>query len=77
MGAFATEDPHADGYYLVKWVDEPRTLNEDLVLNEFDRPIVLGTERRNGGEGKLFQQSSLGNKVVYSFNNTVEQLDSL
>jgi hypothetical protein len=41
MGAFATKDPNADGYYLVKWVDEPRTLDEDLVLDKFDPPIVL------------------------------------
>jgi hypothetical protein len=43
VGAFlATEDPDApDAYYLVQWVDEPRTLYEDLVPNEFDQPILL------------------------------------
>jgi hypothetical protein len=41
VGAFATEDPNADGYYLVKWVDEPRTLDEDLSLVKFEPPIVL------------------------------------
>jgi hypothetical protein len=30
-----------DGYYLVEWVDEPRTLDEDLSLVEFEPPIVL------------------------------------
>jgi hypothetical protein len=41
VGAFATEDPDADGYYLVEWVDEPRTLDEDLSLDKFEPPIVL------------------------------------
>jgi hypothetical protein len=41
VGAFATEDPDADGYYLVEWVGEPWTLDEDLVLDEYDPPIVL------------------------------------
>jgi hypothetical protein len=41
VGAFATEDPDVDGYYLVKWVEEPRTLHEDLSLDEFEPPIVL------------------------------------
>jgi hypothetical protein len=41
VGAFATEDPDADDYYLVEWVDKPKTLNEDLVLDEYDPPIVL------------------------------------
>jgi hypothetical protein len=41
VGVFATEDPDVDGYYLVGWVDEPRTLDEDLSLVEFEPPIVL------------------------------------
>jgi hypothetical protein len=41
VGAFATEDPDADCYYLVEWVDEPKTLDEDLSLVKFEPPIVL------------------------------------
>jgi hypothetical protein len=28
-GAFSTEDPHADGYYIVQWTSDPYTLQED------------------------------------------------
>jgi hypothetical protein len=39
MGAFATKDPDADGYYLVRWVDKLRTLHEDLALENLIRQL--------------------------------------
>ena len=41
VGAFLTDDPDADGYYLVKWDSVPYTLQEDTVLEEFKPPVVL------------------------------------
>jgi hypothetical protein len=31
-GAFSTDDPEADGYYIVQWTGDPHTLQEDLLL---------------------------------------------
>ena len=31
-GAFATNDPDADGYYVVQWTSDPYTLQDDLPL---------------------------------------------
>ena len=31
-GAFSTEDPDADGYYLVKWLGPPYPLEESWLL---------------------------------------------
>jgi hypothetical protein len=42
-GAFATEDPKFDGYYLVNWVSEPRVLEEPMTLTEYEPPIHLPT----------------------------------
>jgi hypothetical protein len=41
MGAFATEDPQFDGYYLVEWVSEPRTLEEPMTLTKYEPQIHL------------------------------------
>jgi hypothetical protein len=40
-GAFATEDPKFDGYYLVKWVSKPCVLEEPMTLAEYEPPIHL------------------------------------
>jgi hypothetical protein len=35
-GAFSTDDPEADGYYIVQWTGDPHTLQEDLLLESTD-----------------------------------------
>ena len=41
VGAFLTEENKADGYYLVKWLGTPYTLQENYVNNDFVSPIVM------------------------------------
>ena len=38
IGAFSTDDPDADGYYIVEWLGEPFVLEEDCTLDTFDPP---------------------------------------
>jgi hypothetical protein len=40
-GAFSTEDPHADGYYIVQWTSDPYTLQEDLQMTDYDPPVII------------------------------------
>jgi hypothetical protein len=40
-GAFRTEDPDSDGYYLVKWSSAPYELQEARELTEYDPPILV------------------------------------
>lgn len=40
IGAFATEDPVEDRYYLVQWTEPPTILVEDVVLGEFPLPLA-------------------------------------
>lgn len=40
-GAFQTEDPNADGYYLVQWLGQPYQLQESCVLSEYVPPIFV------------------------------------
>jgi hypothetical protein len=40
-GAFRTEDPDADGYYLVKWTSTPYKLPEARELREYNPPILV------------------------------------
>jgi hypothetical protein len=40
-GAFQTEDPEADGYYLVQWLGKPYQLAESCVLSEYAPPIFV------------------------------------
>jgi hypothetical protein len=35
-GAFSTDDPEVDGYYIVQWTGDPHTLQEDLLLESTD-----------------------------------------
>jgi hypothetical protein len=35
-GAFSTDDPDADGYYIVQWTGDPFTLQDDLLLESTD-----------------------------------------
>jgi hypothetical protein len=35
-GAFSTDDPEADGYYIVQWTGDPYTLQDDLLLESTD-----------------------------------------
>jgi len=41
VGAFSTNDPEADGYYLVTWTSPPYTLQEKVTLREYDPPAVI------------------------------------
>jgi hypothetical protein len=41
VGAFRTEDPDSDGYYLVKWTSTPYRLEEVRKLTEYDPPILV------------------------------------
>ena len=41
VGSFFTEDEETDGYYLVKWLGTPYTLQENHVNNDFVPPIVM------------------------------------
>ena len=45
MGAFFTEDYDIYGYYLVKWLGTPYTLQENCVNNNFVPPIVMKAEQ--------------------------------
>ena len=41
-GAFSTNnDRYKEGYYLVEWTDEPFTLQEDILLHEYDPPARI------------------------------------
>eukprot|EP00957_Ditylum_brightwellii_P127729 9740765-Ditylum_brightwellii.AAC.1 len=40
-GAFNTNDPKANGFYIVKFVEHPHTLQSDVVKN--DKVIVAGS----------------------------------
>lgn len=40
-GAFATDDPDADGYYVVEWTGLPERLKNDVVIDDFDPPMIL------------------------------------
>jgi hypothetical protein len=41
VGVFQTEDPDADGYYLVKWTTSPYTLQDDQLLQEYEPPQLV------------------------------------
>jgi hypothetical protein len=41
FGAFMTDDPDADGYYLVNWTSVPYTLQEEIELDEYTPPIRI------------------------------------
>jgi hypothetical protein len=41
VGAFLTEDPESDGYYLVRWTSTPYRLEEARELTEYDPPILV------------------------------------
>ena len=41
IGAFQTEDPDSDGYYLVKWTSKPYRLKEARELTEYSPPILV------------------------------------
>jgi hypothetical protein len=44
IGAFRTEDPDSDGYYLVKWSSAPWELQEAIELTKYDPPILVPKE---------------------------------
>ena len=41
VGAFRTEDPDAEGYYLVKWTSVPYRLEESRELTEYHPPLFV------------------------------------
>jgi hypothetical protein len=61
-GAFSTNDErYKEGYYLVEWMDEPFTLQEDIQLHEYDPPA-----RIQSGEGKVFRASTKSKVLAHS-----------
>jgi hypothetical protein len=44
FGAFITDDPDSDGYYVVQWMGDPYTLQEDTELTEYN-PMTTMTPR--------------------------------
>jgi hypothetical protein len=40
-GAFMTDDPSADGYYVVQWAMPPYMLQENCKLEEYTAPIII------------------------------------
>jgi hypothetical protein len=56
FGTFQTDDPDADGYYLVEWTSVPYTIQENVELTEYDPPIQI--ER-----GELVCDGKYWNKV--------------
>ena len=56
IGAFSTDDPDADGYYVVKWIGEPFSLEEACTLDSFDPP-------QNFKRGELVVYATYFNKV--------------
>jgi hypothetical protein len=41
FGAFLTNDPDVEGYYMVKWAGTPYTLQEDVILAEYTPNIKI------------------------------------
>lgn len=41
IGAFSTEDPTYEGFYLVEWLSEPFEAQEDDFLSEYDPPMFV------------------------------------
>jgi hypothetical protein len=41
IGAFQTDDPDSDGYYLVKWTTKPYRLKEACKLTEYSPSIIV------------------------------------
>lgn len=41
IGAFHTDDPDTEGYYLVRWIGEPYNIEQDTELTDFDPPMIL------------------------------------
>jgi len=41
IGAFSTEDPTYEGFYLVKWTSESFPAEEDTLLHDFDPPMHI------------------------------------
>ena len=41
VGAFSTEDPTYEGFYLVEWISEPFETEEDILLPEYDPPMYV------------------------------------
>jgi hypothetical protein len=53
---FQTDDPDADGYYLVEWTSIPYTVQENVELTEYDPPIQIE-------KGELVCNGKYWNKV--------------
>ena len=41
VGAFSTEDPTYEGFYLVEWSSEPFEAEEDQLLTDYDPPMFV------------------------------------
>jgi hypothetical protein len=56
FGAFSTEDPDADSYYLIFFTSDVYTLQQDIELKEYDPPMILKA-------GELVVNADYYNKV--------------
>jgi hypothetical protein len=56
FGTFQTDDPDADGYYLVEWTSVPYTVQDNVELTEYDPPIQIE-------KGELVCDGKYWNKV--------------
>jgi hypothetical protein len=68
-GAFMTDDPDADGYYVVTWTSPPYTLQEDLRLEEYMPAIIIE-------KGELVCNALYWSKVRGARRWYVEELES-
>jgi hypothetical protein len=55
-GALSTEDPAANGYYVLQWTSNPYTLQDDTALTEYDPPEMVE-------KGALVCEANYWNKV--------------
>jgi hypothetical protein len=67
FGTFHTDDPDADGYYLVEWTSVPYTIQDNVELTEYDPPIQIK-------EGELVCDGNYWNKVPEPNCGTLLQL---
>lgn len=58
-GSFSTDDPDADGYYIVMWVGYPYTLKEAFLCKEYDPPIWIDS-------GDIVCKALCMNKLQYT-----------
>ncbi len=64
-GAFSTDDPDADGYYIVQWTGDPFTLQDDLLLESTDSVRQSSSVKYHAPIGGISQRK-IRMEIVYS-----------